>query len=119
MNEPGFYLSLEAAFSILLLFSLLLIPFTFPAHGLDELSIAQKQHDLLIVWLRERNFSEEELESDFNFVFSEKKGMIEFNGGKIFLNEGIKKPYEKVLAEEMHFVGSNLKLQRFVLTVYH
>ena len=119
MRSSGLYLSLEAIFSLIILISLLVIPTQLREQNLDELYIMQKQNDLLKIWVRERNFEEANLKSDFLFVFPNQKGLIEFGNKKIVIGklEGLNN-YRKSVAIG-HYLDGELELREIKLTVYY
>ncbi len=79
MAERGFFFSLEALLAFLVL--VLLVLSVGPPHDEDlkELYLAQKQHDLLLVWLQTCGCDLDEMEQDFRRVFPGISGSISFD----------------------------------------
>lgn len=86
MKNKGFYLSLEALFSLTLLILLILALPPTKATGFQDIYVAQKSHDLLKLWNHEiksfNAFTVSAMLKDFKEVFPEAEGEIKINGGE-------------------------------------
>ena len=117
MKHTGFSFLFDASIALVLLTVLFLVAQQKVETGADELILSQKMHDLLIIWAKERNFSREELDSDFEFVFPVHAGIIEVQGEKIELKKPGEKNKKKIV-ESINFVGEDFQLKKITLTVF-
>lgn len=82
------HLTLEALMSLILLVFFIAVPLQGGGdveEKLNDLYIIQKEHDLMKVWGMGEELNEEMLREDFEFVFPKKGGIVEVNGGKVFI----------------------------------
>ena len=71
-------------------------------------------HDLLLIWSKQRNFSENTLKSDFEFVFPNKSGLIEVEGKKIEINKLVIKNRKKIV-EKINYIGEDFEYKKLIL----
>ncbi|MFH1256941.1 MAG: hypothetical protein V1494_06655 [Candidatus Diapherotrites archaeon] len=116
MNHKAFFLSIEAAVSLIALTLIILAPFPLQQPDLSELHLLQKQHDLLLVWQKERT-GEEQMLADFALVFPALSGEIYFNGKKISI--GPKKEYSVKTTASVMLLSDSLEPGELRLTVFH
>lgn len=115
MNR-GFYLSLEACVSlILLIIAILAVAGVDPDTNLKEIYILQKENDLLKIWSRKCTFSESEIISDFNFAFPESCGKIEVDGIIISNNNCA----GNSISSSAYFFDADLNPRKITLTVFY
>ena len=77
MKNKGMWFSLEATLSLIVLTMLLLSVQPEKTPSLENIHIVQKEHDLLLLWAKNRPVSIEEMETDFGTAFPEKNGELE------------------------------------------
>jgi len=82
-NEKGFSFTLEALISFSVLILILTVPVQKEKSDLEKIYSIQKEHDLIKVWIKEKNFEEKILKEDFRKMFPFQKGKIEVEGKKI------------------------------------
>ena len=116
MNENALYLSIEAIISLIALTALIASQNANNQVNLTELYQVQKQSDLMRVWIISENFEQDEMVSDLNLMFSEKKAIIEFEENVIEINKG--KKYENAVSLK-GFYWKNNKLNEIKLTVFN
>lgn len=116
MNK-GFFLSLEAAVSLLALASIIVaaMPQAEEEESLKEIIILQKENDLLKAWAKKASFEENEMLSDFQLAFPEQSGKIILNGGEIQIGE--KK--QNAIASRMVFFQKNMEKTEITLIVFY
>ena len=117
MKNDGLYFSLEAALSLALIMVIFLAPAQQTDNSQKEVLTQQKMHDLLIVWAKQRDFSKQELASDFEFVFQNKNGTIEANEN-IFEVQKQLRPARNKITETINYVGDDLQFKQIRLTVF-
>ncbi len=113
--ERGFHLTVEAFLS-LLFFGALVYAVLSPqgeSPGLSELYVLQKEHDLLRAWMREKNFSLQEMASDTEFAFPQQGWELEVNGEKISRGN---RPKKAISAHVLYITGCGA--ERVKLTVF-
>ncbi|MEW6294801.1 MAG: hypothetical protein AB1467_00715 [Candidatus Diapherotrites archaeon] len=119
MNEKAAYFSLEVLLSFILLIGIIAFPVHRSEAGTDELVLVQKEHDLIKVWVKERNFSKEEIEKDFLQNFPSNAGLIEFEGRKIFVNSKHLNLKGQKVSVKGFYLDDSLKVQELRLTVFY
>ncbi len=82
-NEKGFSFTLEALISFSVLLLILTIPVQKEKSDLEKIYSIQKEHDLIKIWIKTKNFEEKNLKEDFKKMFPFQKGEIEIKGKKI------------------------------------
>ena len=88
MNEKAAAFSIEAGVSLLVVMLFLLaVPLPENRKNYEVLYITQLEHDLLKAWIAEKDFSLDEMEKDFLFVFGETPGTVELNGRSITIGK--------------------------------
>jgi hypothetical protein len=87
--KKGFSFTLEALISLILVTAIISVPVQYNQSSLNKIYALQKENDLIKVWIKTKNFKEEELKKDFKKMFPFQKGEIEIEGKKIEI-EGIK-----------------------------
>ena len=117
MNRKAFFLSIEAGISLLVLALVIIAPFGQQQPDLDELHLLQKEHDLLLLWARERAGAEQ-VQKDFSFVFPSLSGEAQLNGEKIKLGT-YEKNFSRKSAAAILFLSDFLELEELRLTVFH
>ncbi len=117
MKNDGFYFSLDAALSLALITIIFLAPTQQADNSMKDLLLQQKMHDLLIVWARQRDFSKQELKSDFEFVFPNKSGAITANGQEIEVQTQFGQTRSKI-TETINYVGDDLRFKQIRLTIF-
>lgn len=117
MQVKGFYLSLEAIISLLLLSALIVMqtPEQETNTGLKELVILQKENDLLRVWLIQGSFNEKEMVEDFQFVFPNANGKITVDGKEIVIG----KQEKNTVASSTLFFDNIMAMHSIKLSVFN
>lgn len=116
MNEKAAYLTIEAIISLLALTAIIASQNANNQVNLTELYQVQKQADLIRVWVISENLNQDEMISDVNSMFPEKKTAIEFEDNLIELNK--QKKYSNSIALK-GFYWKNNKLNEIKLTVFN
>lgn len=120
MAERGIYFSLEALLAFLVL--VLLILSTSPSRGEDlkELYLAQKQHDLLLVWLQTCGCDLDGMEQDFRRVFPGMEGAFSFDTQSRVIGGGAEpdKPGRRALRESVMVAAPSGKAAELSLVLY-
>ena len=112
--RKGFYLSLEAGISLLILVFILVAAIGVGNNtDLKELYILQKENDLLKMWAKE-GISEKGMVSDFEFAFSGSCGFLEIDGKKSGGN-----CLGNSVASSAIFVDENLQKRKVTLNVFY
>ncbi|MFH1588416.1 MAG: hypothetical protein ABIA76_03710 [Candidatus Diapherotrites archaeon] len=103
----------------------LIIALSIPSQGkvsFENGILAQKMHDLLIVWAEEKQNSLNEMQKDFELFFGKGKAVIEAESNgikeKIELNHEMQEMKEKII-EEIIYYDSRKARQKITLTVFH
>jgi len=118
MQHRGFYFSLEILITLILILMIFLMPMQNFDSEIEDVFVVQKMHDLLLIWSKQRDFSENTLKSDFEFVFPSKSGIIETEGKKIEINKfGITN--RNKIVEKINYIGENFEYKKIILTVFN
>jgi len=103
VRSNGFYLSLEAIVSMLLLTALLSHALPKEESSLNDLHVFKKENDLLLLWqLQGQGLNAGQMQLDFEFAFPEQSGKIVFNGEEIIVG---KQGGEAIASEIVFFDG--------------
>jgi len=115
VNSDGFHFTFEACLTLLFVLSFIVL-LDFPQqYNMDSLLLKQKQHDLLAVWLMQRNFDLGEMENDFGFVFPESSGFIEINGNRTEIGNSD----GGLSIENAFYLDESLELRSISIGIYH
>lgn len=117
MRNRGLYLSFECLFSLLILIMIITTPINFGRESLEEIYVLQKQHDLIKVWIKERDFSENTLRSDFEFVFPGKSGIIKLGEREIEIGN-LEEGYSTKGIAKAYYLNQELELEEMQLIVF-
>jgi uncharacterized protein (UPF0333 family) len=88
----------------------------------EEEVIAQKMHDLLIVWASEKENSIQEMQKDFEFFFGKRNALIEIEnekGKKEKIELGFEANEKEKIIEEISYYNDKTTKQKITLTVFH
>ena len=114
MKNEGYYLSIEAIISMLLLGLLLAMPLYEGRPGLYDLHVFKKENDMLLLWARQpERLSEAQLLQDFEFAFGGKSGLIVWNGKSIAIGKG-----EESVSSKAVFFDRQMKRHEIRLVVF-
>jgi len=114
-NEQGYYLSLEAIFSLALLGSLLAMPLHDGSPDLNDLHVFKKENDLLLHWAKTSgSLDEERIVQEFKFAFPGKSGEISWKGKKI----SIGKPGKESIGSKAVFFDAQTEKREMALIVF-
>ncbi|MBI2598449.1 MAG: hypothetical protein HYW50_04605 [Candidatus Diapherotrites archaeon] len=116
MKTDGYYFSLEATIALFLILMITLALTTNTSTKTKDVLVLQKMHDLLLVWAKERDFSEQTLKQDFEFVFPAKGGLIEIDGKTVEIRKSTAKG--RKISEEINYLGKELEYKKIVLTIF-
>lgn len=118
MKNDGFYFSLEALITLSLILVVFLAPLQKTQTESKNLIVTQKMHDLLLMWVKQRNFSEKELKTDFEFVFPNNNGTISFDSNSMEIKNGGREAKE-IFVESITYIGDDLNYGKITLTVFN
>ena len=111
----GFYLSMEAIISLIILVSVLALPFVSDRNNLDSLYIFQQENDLLKIWAMDGEFNTGEMISDFEFLFSGKSGVLEIGDSRIEIGADFT---GDAVSSTAYFYGYGLREIKITITVF-
>lgn len=114
MRNNGFYASMEALLSLLLLAAMLLTVREAKGPSLENLYILQKENDLLKLWAKEGIPAGEEMTGDFELAFPGRGGEIRVNDIIIPIGDSSK----EAVSSEILFIDSHLNKTKVVLAVF-
>ncbi|MDP2973801.1 MAG: hypothetical protein Q8N60_02005 [Candidatus Diapherotrites archaeon] len=114
-QKKGFYLSMEAILSMVLLVSLLAFPLPQQSSYLNDLHVFKKENDLLLLWQQQgSSLNLEQMQRDFQFAFPGLSGKIVF--------DGIEKPVgtgkNESIASEIAFFDGLMQRHEIKLVVF-
>ena len=113
----GFYLSLEAAVSFIVLVMIVIAAGNISNSKNNEIYILQKENDLLKVWFADGLDSELEMVNDFQFAFPNNCKILEVNGIRIFTSE--MKCGGDAVSSSGKFINEFLQVSEIKLTVFY
>ena len=116
-SNRGFYLSLEAVISFIVLVMIVIAAGSIAHSKNNEIYILQKENDLLKVWFVDGLDSEMEMRSDFQFVFPNNCKILEVNGVMIFTSE--MECSGDAVSSSGSFINEFLQVSEIRLTVFY
>ena len=117
--DKGYCFSFEALLALIVLIGL---GFYFLGsikkdEGIDRIYVVQLEHDLLKVWIKEKNFNEGEMRKDLEKAFPQIKAEIKIGGKAIKINEN--NGFKEAISASAFFVDKENKVQEIKLTVFY
>lgn len=116
-SERGFYLTLEAVISFIILVMIVIAAGNVSNSKNNEIYILQKENDLLKVWFVDGLDSELEMVSDFEFAFPNNCKILEVNSIRIFASE--MKCTGDAVSSSGKFINEFLQVSEIKLTVFY
>lgn len=116
-SERGFYLTLEAVISFIILVMIVIAAGNVSNSKNNEIYIMQKENDLLKVWFVDGLDSELEMVSDFEFAFPNNCKILEINGMIIFTSK--MKCEGNAVSSSGKFINEFLQVSEIKLTVFY
>ncbi|MBN2067422.1 MAG: hypothetical protein JW744_03070 [Candidatus Diapherotrites archaeon] len=115
MKSEGFYLSIEAIASMLMLVILLSMPLPESRNYMQDLHDFKKGNDLLILWARQgTSLNLEQMRKDFEFAFPGKSALISLDSEKAVVG----KQGREAIASKAFFFGSALEKHEISLAIF-
>ncbi|MFH1663681.1 MAG: hypothetical protein ABH986_02645 [archaeon] len=114
VKEKGFSFTFEAALSMIILVIIISIPVQSEPGKLEKIYVLQKENDLIKVWVKEKEFNENEMKKDFREMFLSEKGEITVEGKKI----GIDGKTGNTIIKSSGFYYRNGKLDEISVKVF-
>lgn len=112
----GFYLSMEAIISLIILISILTVPLESERVNLMDVYIFQQENDLLKIWTIRGEFNAGEMTSDFKFLFRGKSGIVEIGGSKITIGSDFT---GNAVSSTAYFYNYDLGQVKIMITVFN
>lgn len=117
VNSKGFYLTLEAMISFIVLVMIVIAAGNISNSKNNEIYILQKENDLLKIWFVNGLDSELEIISDFEFAFPNNCKSLEINGIRMFSSE--MKCMGDAVSSSGTFINEVLQVSEIKLTVFY